>query len=390
MKLTGKLAGLLLVLLLNGLFTNAYAASDLKAYVKAMNALEADFDRKSADRFLKITDFDEILTRAFADIDSEVDKEFKKNFIRGFKNKGIQNLSNKILGLMPDQNGAKLIRVSEKKGKVFAAMRLDYQENGYGYLDFELEKDKKTGAVRIVDWYDYMAGQNYSLSLTQIVATISPDPNLIRKMFDIASGKSATAQQILKMIRAGNQRDLETTRTIYNQLDDSIKKQWVFMVISANMANLSGDMDFYKQVLGDVEKNFAGDPKAAFVLIDYYFLEEDYDHALKNIMQLSKLFNDRDAGLWQMNSNTSLMKGDFPGAIKAAQNGLKYEPDFELAYWSLLNAQIMSGDNKNATGTIQNLEKRFGYKLTREILAQEEMYKEYINSPEYISFERSR
>ncbi len=390
MKFTGKIMGLIFLLLSTGFSFSLHAATNLAEYQSAMTQLEADLDRRSAERFRSITDFDNILQRTFAEIENDIDPGFKKGFIKGFKNKGINNLVQKMLGMMPDQNGAQLIRVVEENGKVHAAMRLDYQDMGYGYLDFELEKDKRSGEVRIVDWYDYQAGQNYSRSLMQIVATLSPNSNLIRKIFDIASGKTASAKQILEMISASNRNEMDRAKSLYTGMDESIKKNWVFMIISVNMANMSGDMEFYKQVLVDAEKYFSDDPRASFVLIDYYILQEQYDEAIQRINQLSNIFKHRDAGLWHMNANTHLMKGSYSHAIKSARKGIQLEPDFELVYWSLLNAQVLAGDNSSATETIRELEQRFGYLLTRDILAQDEVYKDYVNSPEYLQLERSR
>ena len=154
------------------------------------------------------------------------------------------------------------------------------------------------------------------------------------------------------------------------------------MVVSFNMASASDDMDFYNEVLIDIQKHFANDARASFMLID--------DEALACINKLSRVFDFKDAGLWHLTANTHLMQGNYQRSIKDAQQAISLEPDFEETYWSLLSAQVMLGDNAGATTTIKDIEQRFGYLLSREVLAQDEIFQGYINSPEYIQLERSR
>ena len=385
-----KSKSLLLLLFAFSLSLNAYAATDLSKYTAAMQQLEADLDAKSGDSFKAMLDVDTLLERIFDGIEKDVEPNFKQGFTKGFKEKGIDNLVQRIVGMLPDENGANVIRVTEKDGKVYSAMRYNFQDQGYGYVEYELVKDKASGNIRIVDWYDYQSGQNYSKSIKQIVATLSPNPNLIGKIFDIATGQNSRAQDIVKMVKAANEQDFETIRTIYKSFDSTQKKNWVIMIVSFNLANSSGDIDFYDEVLIDIEKNFANDPRASFVLIDYYILKQQYNEALACINKLSRIFDYKDAGLWHLTANTHLMQGNYQRSIKDAQQGINLEPDFEENYWTLLSAQVMSGDNANATDTIKNLEQRFDYLLIREALAQDEIFQEYINSPEYIKLERSR
>ncbi|HEY9050498.1 MAG TPA: hypothetical protein VIQ03_03070 [Gammaproteobacteria bacterium] len=390
MKIILKSRKLFLMALVFGMSLNAYAATDLSKYTAAMQQLEADLDIKSGDTFKAMLDVDTLLSKIFEGIENDVDPSFKQGFSKGFKERGVDNLVERIVGMMPDQNGANVIRVIEKDGKIYAAVRYNFQDQGYGYVEYELVKDKASGKIRIVDWYDYQSGQNYSKSLKQIVATLSPNPNLIGKIFDIATGQSSRAQDIVKMVKAANEQDFKTIRTIYKSFDSAQKKNWVIMIVSFNLANTSGDIDFYDEVLIDIEKNFANDPRASFVLIDYYILKQQYDEALACINKLSRIFDYKDAGLWHLTANTHLMQGNYQRSIKDAQQGIKLEPDFEESYWTLLSAQVMTGDNASATDTIKILEQDFGYLLSREALSQDEIFQEYINSPEYKKLESSR
>ncbi len=358
--------------------------TELKVYQQAMMALEADFDQHSGEKFKSMIDMDAILKKGLRGL--EIDKKFRQDFVKGMKTQGNEKLANRMLSLLPEQNGARLIDVRREDKTVYGYMRFDYGEQGYGFIRYELGQDDRNKPVLIKDWYDYSTGQLYSESLAQVVVLLSPDPTVMGRLFDMASGREEDMQEVVKLVKAVTQNDFATVKSTYVKLDSKLKQNWIMMLMLYNSANASGDMEFYKTVLQDIDSNFGKDPRATFVLLDYYFFVQRYDDALANLDTMSRTFQHRDAAVWYLKSSVNLEAGRYAEAIKTASKSIKLEPEFENSYWALLNANALMGKYTQATQILDELKNRFGYQFDQETLMGEEIYRNFAQSKEFLAW----
>lgn len=361
------------------------AGSDLKTYQKAADDLAADLNRRSSKVFVNMLDFDTIVDEALQGV-SFSDKD-KKDFRSGME-QAKPRLGDKIVGQISESGYAKVLRV-RKDGKIARAlMRLDYGDMGYGYMDLHLQKQGKK--VRIVDWYDYSLGQNYTRSLNQIVAMIAPTPTLMGRIFDIATNRKSDLDNLQKFLLAVNKQGYAEAMKIHKKLSKEAANSRMVSLILVQAASATGNDEYYREALTRLAKHHSNDPSLAFILIDHYFYKQDFNKVVSIIDSLTKEFGVQDAAQLSMKADVLVEKGDYNGAVKAARIARKLEPDLEATYWSLLSANIGARNYRDAVKAGDVLEKKFNYMLTKDNLSEDEYYQGFLNSKEFRNWEAGK
>jgi tetratricopeptide (TPR) repeat protein len=349
-------------------------------FQSAMEQIVNGFTAHNTKPFDQAVDADAILDTTFSDI--LLSTEWERGFRSGLKKAITTQLGEKLIGQMPAGTYAKLLRIKVDGNKAKALIRLDFGDNGNAYMDMHLVNNKK-GKIRIVDWYDYSRGQLYTESLQQITATLSPTPTVLGKIFDIASNRKANMDLVFKLIKMNKEGKHKEVATEFLTLDESLRKSRLLSITAVQAANQSGDMDLYKKTLSNLEHYFNNDPGMAFLLLDYYFLEGRYEKVLATIDQLQKSFGVKDAALIAIKSNTMFSQEKYQEAEKLASQAIALEPEYENAYWTLLNSQLPQKKFHEAVLTAKTLEEKFGYDMGPESLAKSETLSELTKSPEY-------
>ncbi len=356
-------------------------ATTLQSYQAFSEKIITGINNRDSKTISDVIDLTPALDKAFSGL--VISKEWESSFRSTIKN---ANLGKQLLQHMPDNGYAKQLRVANdnKIGKTL--IRLDMGDSGNSYLDFHLSK---TGnKISIVDWYDYSTGQLYSDLLRQIIVFSSPTPTVIGKVFDIASGKKEQNTELLTLIELYKKGEYKGLIQHFLQLDETLRKSKVLNTIVYKSSTLINDQDVYYQVLANIEKYFKNDPGMAFVLIDYYYLEGDYQKVLATTNLLRESFGAEDAGLMVINANTLIEMGNADEAEKQAARAIQLEPEYEYAYLSLVSAQVLKEHYGQAIKTAEILETRFGYDFGPESLAENETFAGFIVSEEYSNWRK--
>ncbi len=350
-----------------------------EAYRRAAEPIVADFNKHSPDAFTGALDKEAIVEKAVGSIldDSKDSASFRTGLGRG-----VERVGQQIVASMPKDGYAKLLRIEARAGEGHCLVRFGYGDNGYGYMDWVLRADKQ-GRLRVVDWFDFSTGQHYTDSLRQISALLAPNPTMLGKIFDIASGKTERTKQVVPMLQALAKHEYGKSYEIFVALDEDLKRNRILSVMAVNAANRSQNDGYYRAALAHLDKYHGGEPTLVFLLIDHYFYTKQYGKLLRAIDSFEKYVGVEDAALLGMKANSYLMNGDTDHAIDAANRGARIEPELASNYWILVTAYNKTRRYDKLIDTAGRLRRQFGLNVTPAAFEKDPEYKEFVRSAEF-------
>jgi tetratricopeptide (TPR) repeat protein len=149
------------------------------------------------------------------------------------------------------------------------------------------------------------------------------------------------------------------------------------------------DEKIYRKELSIFAQNHGKNPRYAFMLIDHYFYNEQYDLVLDSIDKLLNRYK-KDASLLTMKANTLFMMKEYTKANAAAQLALDFEPEYEDAYWSGVTISLDEKNHKGAISWLKMYESQFDYSFDQDDFENQDLYKDLIASAEFNSWMQSR
>lgn len=355
---------------------NANATSLQEFLIK----FEGELNNRNTSFISNTVDFDAILNAAFRPV--ETSEDFQQQFSLGFKEKAQKQIGANLMRNVPEGARVKLIKSQIQPEQAQGTYRFDYGDNGFGYIRFIFQKLDGNN-IKITDWFDYASGQKYSSSISTIIRGIAPAPGILGRLKDIGSGKKRNENQMIKYSKLVNTRDYAGLQKMFEQADDSFKKNWVFMSGLLFASNLSGNETFYKDVLNSISENFGHDKRAGFMLIDHYYYQQEFEKALSSIERLSEAFDNNDAGMLLLKANTLMELKKYKKSYKVAEKCIQVESDFEDCYWSMVTGSVIEKDFASTVKHLKSLESVFGYQFDRSSFEGEEFYNEFVKSDEY-------
>lgn len=370
----------IMALLLMVVGSSVYAAEPLKLYRENAEAITQGLTERDTSLFDSAIDADTILTSAMEPL--ILDPQFKSSFSTELKKALQTQLGAKVVAAMPEGAYAKLLRVKREGDVVKALIRLDYGDNGTAYMDLHLKRRGKDG-VRIVDWFNYSTGELYTTSLSSIINLASPTPTLLGKIFDKVTDNEQNRKEMAEMFNAQKRGESQKVIEIFFSLDADLQKSRVLNIIALQAASASNNNRLYKKVLQVLDQNHGDDPGLALMLIDYHYMNKNFDKVIASLKSLEQAFGVEDAALKSLMANSYIEKGDIDGGLRLAKASVELEPEYENGYWSLMLAQASAKQYAEAVETGKVLEQRFFYELSAENMQNNEYYADFINSPEY-------
>lgn len=376
---------LLLAIAFGGLIAGRAAAGDADgnaqaaAYRRAAEPLVADLSKHSPEAFARALDKDVIVDKALASLQSD-SKEIAQ--FRTGLGRGIERVGEQLVAAMPKDGYAKLLRVEARAGEGHCLVRIGYGDNGYGYMDWVLRADKE-GRLRVVDWFDFSTGQYYTDSLRQLSVMLAPNPTVLGKIFDIASGKTDHTKQIVPMLQALGKRDYGKSYELFGALDEDLRRNRILSVIAVNAASRSQNDGYYRAALAHLDKYHGGEPTLVFLLIDHYFYTNQYGKLLRAIDSFEKYVGVEDAAMLGIKANSYLVSGKSDDAIAAASRGTRLEPELASNYWTLVTAYNKTKRYDKLIDTAGRLRRQFGFELKPAAFEKDPEYKEFVRSAEF-------
>lgn len=298
-------------------------------------AIEKDAAQKKIDFLEKNIFVDALMDRMYTTDEMKNKKISKKGVQAGVAEAlAKHNYEKTIFQSMGDKGSFKLVKLYEKEGKARAIFRL-FGAGGLNYIDMELvNMDKKTG---IADMFLYTTGENISQSMGILIAS----------MFNSKSGSEAEIGAKLAAIRQYNaSRDYEGAKRIFDELPEKIKKTKMMAAVHLNiLTNLPGEGS--TKEMEALEANYADDASFQLMLIDVYFVKNEYDKAMNSVNIMDKLI-DRDPFLDYFRGLIYKQKGDLKNAALHFEKASKELPEFPESFIELAVQYAEQGDQENA------------------------------------------
>lgn len=279
--------------------------------------------------------------------------QLRSSFEDGVR-KSMGNLSEQWRQQIPEGTRFRFLRLrdvySEEGPRISALYRVEAPEGGLNYLELFLFDDGSK--VWIDDTLYHTRGfRNSKLVngfLRQALAVAVPN-----------TFKDRLAAMSLSMfIDAYRKADYARVVRDYVTLPESLKAEPLLAHLYAEAASMR-DETTYSNALGDIAQRFSNDPSFALRLLDYHFEHRDFKRALESVDLMERNIGD-DAGIEFQRATLLMEMGDYPGGIASARKAIGNDPDYLLAYWTLLSALARSGRYEDAVLTMQVLEARFG------------------------------
>ena len=351
-----------------------------EAYEKTIVEVVAGFNERSPEAFNRAVDAERILEVAFDGL--LLDPAWESSVRKSLNKAIVTQLGQKLVNQMPDGAYARLLRIKGDGEKRLALVRLDFGDTGNGYMDMHLVQDTY-GKVRIGDWFDYSTGQRYTQSLRQLIATLSPTPTVLGKVFDLVSQRKDAAIKLSELVKLNNEGKYAEVVHKFLAMDEGMRKSRLLNIIAVQASNSSGDLELYRKALGNLEQFYGNDGTMAYLLLDFHYLEGNYDKVLKAVALVEKSFGVEEAGLVVIRANTLVEQGNYAEAVAQARRAIELEAEYDYGYWSLLTAQVLQEHFDEAVGTATVLQERFGYDMSPASLGNMAIYTTLLESDAY-------
>jgi hypothetical protein len=294
------------------------------------------------------------------------DETRRSAFARGFARAGPHNILQSYFKTLDSTHGfVKLMKVAQRDGMPIVLTRVDLAAKGFDYLEFVLQKDG-TGAYRIIDWFQLSRGETASVSIGAVARLLlDPDTDLIHRLFGVQQVDEKVLTQMRQIGALQRAGDFAGALAVIQQLPEPIASSRRILSTRAGLASLAGKNEAYKSALGAIAQHYASDPGAAFMLLDYYFFENQMDKALQAIAVIERRVG-VDGMTNLLKANASLQRKDFDAGVAFAEQAIRLEPELAQSYVALGRGYVGEQKYPEAVSTYRLLMTRFGVKLTRE------------------------
>lgn len=272
----------------------------------------------------------------------------------------------------------KFLRVLKGKNPL---IRIDYPEGGHEYviLYTQLKNDKK---LTIVDMLFLSNGKKLSVSLgaaSQLL--LRPSKSVLKKLFGTKEVDKELLESFKELSRLRRSNKNKEAYHLIESFPDNIKNQRVIIDLSVQLAQLIND-DEYRKQLSRLDKFYGTEETTTFILIDHYYYTGEYSKAISAINRIINLYGE-DGALYNLLANTYHYAKDNTQAENYSRKAISTEPSFEDPYWTLVTIQLSELKHRDVVRTLDTIEQKFGYKFAAENFQGNDVYKDFIKSPEF-------
>jgi tetratricopeptide (TPR) repeat protein len=322
----------------------------------------------------------DLFTRCVADFNPPADMT---NRIR---QNGNIDLSKQIMANTQGLGSYKFLRVKTMAGRPRSLFRLITTDGTVNYHAILLARHPD-GRVATEDVYIAVLGEDFSLTMRRLLLPALRQAN--RNMFEKLSGadkdyidnmsKILTITQAVKTKTNG-----PAALAVYRGLPESLKNQKSIQAFALQVA-MQVNEDEYLVEMERFRKNHAGDPSCDLISIDYYIIKKQYDKAIESIDQLAAWVGG-DPYLMVLKANMYTEWGKYAEAQAEIDSAWKLEPKMSLAYGAYVTLACKKKDFKGVSSWMKKASDDAVLEFDPEAIVKEELYAEYIKSPEFAAY----
>ncbi len=248
---------------------------------------------------------------------------------------------------------------------------------------------------KAVDTFNYIFASTVSEDSRQLLASMMSKSGGggLASMFGIPQMDKevmAHMEPMSEAVRAG--KSAEVLR-LYDALPVRFRTERLFFIMrmQALMAlSSAGDAKIdeeYKAALRAAPQILGQDSTSDLLMVDLLFLEKDFQGADDCLQRVDKVIGG-DPYLTYLRAGARLQMKDYASALALADEAQKAEPTLNEAVDMRISVHLERKDHKAVVQEFRTFRKDQGITLDREALADDENYKDFLTSPEFLAWEK--
>jgi len=357
--------------LANGQENKLQSARDKLGMTFMQYLVEKDYG--SADKMVDMKAYGAKVAKGVFDEESE-----QRAFLRGFVPKLRKTPFTKTVFAAAEAEQLSYVYLGVN-GKKQPILRMDYASGGHEYIKLILRKTSK-GTLRIVDFAFASTGALSSTGTANATKyLIKPSESILKRLLGgVEPDKDLTS----KFKKIGEHRirgEYEKGYGLIDSFPESLKNQKELILTSINFAS-GFDEGLYRQKLSKFAELYGDDPAHAFMLIDHYFYQQDWNRAIDAVAVSKKEWAD-DAALNVILVGLQLESDSVQAAMSTAERAIALEPDSEMVYWGGFSAYLRANEFVSAVEMLDILKETFNYEFTND---------EFLQAPENYDLVQSK
>lgn len=353
-----------------------------QAFADNMNAVVQDLNNGSFDSFVRAIDQDDMIERIFGL--RLIDQKIKRDFREDMQEPGqfAEFIESTHQAEAKDGIRARLLVVESRGDRGRAVVRFDMAFFQVNYMEYDLQLGPDDRLI-INDWTDYLWGHTFSERMGLTMVQAQPNVNNVRKLIDFPNVREQQVFQVIEILKAARDFDLDRFFQIYDDLEDKLKRQRVVILIGLDATRIARKRRYQRTLLQAMDEHFPEEPLYALSLLDYYFPAERYQDAYNALVRLQNKLRIDDGVTAARLSSATLVMGRIDDADAFADRSISLEPDLELGWWSVFRTRVVLQRHADAIEALVKLRDDFGRDLETETLAKDGMFQNFIRSAEY-------
>ena len=338
-----------------------------------------DLNKNSFERFAHAVDQEDMLERIFGL--RLIDQKVKKSFREGFDEK-LEGFLKSAFASTEGNIRAAWLGFGSKGNRGKAIVRYDLPDFQFNYHEYELRLDD-SGRVVIVDWIDFLDGEQFSDGVGFVLVSLNPGKPAVRKLMDFQGPTEQQVFQMTELLKASRDGQVDRYFDILETVDEELRRQRSVVLMSVHVTQATRNRRKMRTALIDVDKYFPAEPLFSLMLLDYYFPTRKYDLAMETLLRLKSRLGVQDSAMSARLSAAALVLGDTEEALTFAEEAIQLEPGLELGWWSALRARTALEQFDRAVEALDVLEKQFGYTLSPQAFEKDPSMAALLRSKEY-------
>jgi len=398
--MTTKIQSLIVSLIFTVLSVGAFAdeaedaaeveARKQEAFRAGVASIVNDLNFEYFDGFLNAIDQPDMLDRIYGLrlIDQRIKKQFEEN-LEGSWSGLIKGGIVPARGVPEEGLRFTLLGVESRGDLGRAVVRADLDDFQFNYFEFDLRLDQRENVV-IVDWINFLDGQEYSQDVGLYLVLALPSKSALRKLLDFSNASERELFQFGELMKAARDGNLAKYNELRDGMQPRFQRQRIVVESAVRVARNVRRRREMVAALGIMAEHFPEEPLYSLMLLDHYFPQKKFEEGLAALQRLKDELDVEDAAMDARMSAALLALGNPVEAGAYADLALGREPGLELGWLSALNARNAVGDFAGTVAALAKLEGEFGYDLGPENLKKSRVFGDLMQSDEFAAWLESR
>lgn len=346
---------------------------------KTVQRLVTALNERDAAELQDLIDIDALAERAIRGIDFSEDE--LSIVMRGMR-QARDRVSGNVLAMLRQHNSrVRHLRTEDRGTAKIVLLRFDYVDDkgapaGTDYVEYELGVDG-----RIADWYSYVQAERVSEVTGRLLALAMPREGLLAKVFGITQVDSELTLLLRRIQEEQRAGDFVAAYESLGELPVALRETRLWATMRVSVATSAND-ELRRESLRHLFENFGNDPDLQFLLIDYYFENDQFAAMVAGLESFERsVVEDEVTSKLRCLGEIRLTR--WKQARDACLRSLEIEPAQEGTWWMLADIGRQTGDADLVLTTLAGYERQFEVQFNPDLLVEDEAYAWLKSKPEF-------